>query len=255
MQVAACEQELQWGAKELTRRMVLIATDGTFHMAGEGRFGGIAKPNDAKCHLANNVVDGGRLYDKSLELDYPTVHQVYQRLQESNIQPIFAIAGKESTVPAYEAIVSNWDDISATLGELDGDSSNIIDLIQRSYDKITSKVQLNFVNLQEGIHVSVKRRDCPSESNEENVCVGVKPGTRVSFDVTVTATSCKNGNKSKFELSASSFGRVQVELDIICKCDCESSGIPDSPRCNGNGSLVCGNCECDEGWLVLNNIT
>ncbi|CAB4002298.1 Hypothetical predicted protein, partial [Paramuricea clavata] len=24
--------------------------------------------------------------------------------------------------------------------------------------------------------------------------------------------------------------------------------IPDSPRCNGNGSLVCGNCECDEGW-------
>jgi hypothetical protein len=30
--------------------------------------------------------------------------------------------------------VGNWDDISATLGELDGDSSNIIDLIQRSYD-------------------------------------------------------------------------------------------------------------------------
>ncbi|CAB4033860.1 uncharacterized transposon-derived, partial [Paramuricea clavata] len=37
MQVAACEQELQWGAKESTRRMVLIATDSTFHMAGEGR--------------------------------------------------------------------------------------------------------------------------------------------------------------------------------------------------------------------------
>ena len=30
--------------------------------------------------------------------------------------------------------MSNWDDISATLEELDGDSSNIIDLIQRSYD-------------------------------------------------------------------------------------------------------------------------
>ncbi|CAB4010016.1 Hypothetical predicted protein, partial [Paramuricea clavata] len=70
----------------------------------------------------------------------------------------------------------------------------------------------------------------------------------VSFDVNVTATSCKHGNKSQFELSASSFGRVQVDLDIICKCDCESFGIPDSPTCNGNGSLVCGNCECDEGW-------
>ncbi|CAB4007344.1 Hypothetical predicted protein, partial [Paramuricea clavata] len=66
--------------------------------------------------------------------DYPTVHQVYQKLKESDIQPIFAISGNESTILAYQAIVSNWDDISATLEELDGDSSKIIDLIQRSYD-------------------------------------------------------------------------------------------------------------------------
>ncbi|CAB4035009.1 Hypothetical predicted protein, partial [Paramuricea clavata] len=138
MQVAACEQELRWGSKNTTRRIVLIATDGTFHMAGEGRFGGIAKPNDAKCHLSNTVVNGGRLYDKSLELDYPTINQVYQRLLESRIYPIFAIfddqKSAEGTEPAYKAIVENWAAVGATLGELDKTSSNIIDLIQKSYD-------------------------------------------------------------------------------------------------------------------------
>ena len=37
MQVASCEKELGWNPANTTRRIVLIATDAPFHLAGEGR--------------------------------------------------------------------------------------------------------------------------------------------------------------------------------------------------------------------------
>ncbi|XP_028399504.1 integrin beta-2-like isoform X1 [Dendronephthya gigantea] len=250
MQVAACETELGWNPKDTTRRMVLIATDATFHMAGEGRFGGILSPNDAKCSLTPEQ-NGVRYYAKALDLDYPTLDQIYQRLVKSAIQPIFAVYATDTFTPqTYGAVVDNWKGIQAELGKLVDDSSNIIDLIEKSYNKITSTVRLNTLPPNpEGVQITVTQNECGSASQDKHVCENVKPGKKVSFDVTVTATSCKT-NKTSFELSASSFGRVEVELDIICSCDCEKEAElnRNHSRCNGNGSLVCGGCECNEGW-------
>ena len=42
------------------RKLLVFSTDAGFHYAGDGKLGGIVKPNDGKCHLD----DGGR-YTKS----------------------------------------------------------------------------------------------------------------------------------------------------------------------------------------------
>ncbi|XP_028399547.1 integrin beta-1-like [Dendronephthya gigantea] len=255
MQVAACEKELGWNSKDTTRRMVLIVTDATFHMAGEGRFGGIVKPNDGKCWLGT-IENGVQRYAKSLEQDYPTVDQMYQRLVKSEIQPIFAVYIDQKSVSSaviantYTAIADNWKGIQAEFEHLAKESANITELIEESYNKITSTVRLNTVPANpDDVKVTITRNECGSNNPDKHVCDNVKPGEKVSFDVTVTATSCKT-NRTSFELSASSFGRVEVELDIICSCDCENEAQLNGnhSRCNGNGSLVCGGCECNEGW-------
>lgn len=102
-------------------RLLVFASDDTFHTAGDGKLGGIVVPSDTRCHL-----DAGGVYTKShlyvgpriaggwavrLEgdpaptspptlQDYPSVGHLAQVLSAANIQPIFAVTGP--TVPVYQ---------------------------------------------------------------------------------------------------------------------------------------------------------
>ena len=44
MQVMVCRDEIQW--TNLSRKIILFATDSVFHYAGDGKLGGVVKPND-----------------------------------------------------------------------------------------------------------------------------------------------------------------------------------------------------------------
>ncbi|XP_046846102.1 integrin beta-1-B-like [Xenia sp. Carnegie-2017] len=250
MQVVVCEKELDWRSKETTRKMVLIVTDATFHIAGEGRFGGVANPNEARCSLNATDVNGVRFYNKSLIWDYPSPSKLYGRILSSGIQPIFAVSSQARGVGnVYEALAKTWEDSGATYGSLSSDSRDIIQLIQDSYDKITSEVQLKALNTVEGVEVEIKQVNCTSPGADDRSCSNVKPGETVEFSVSATVTSCeKHGNSTSFLINAAGFGSIQVDLEVICRCDCEDIKIPNSPRCNYNGSLVCGGCQCNEGW-------
>lgn len=46
------QKEIGW--RNVTRLLV-FSTDAGFHFAGDGKLGGIVRPNDGKCHLANNM--------------------------------------------------------------------------------------------------------------------------------------------------------------------------------------------------------
>lgn len=52
----------QIGWRNVTRLLV-FTSDGSFHMAGDGKLGGIYMPNDGRCHLdANGLYSKGHLY-------------------------------------------------------------------------------------------------------------------------------------------------------------------------------------------------
>jgi protocadherin alpha len=44
MQVIVCRDHIEWN--DLSRKIILFATDSIFHYAGDGKLGGIVKPND-----------------------------------------------------------------------------------------------------------------------------------------------------------------------------------------------------------------
>lgn len=54
MQAVVCHKEIGW--REKARRLLLFSTDSGFHYAGDGKLGGIVKPNDGLCHMENSEV-------------------------------------------------------------------------------------------------------------------------------------------------------------------------------------------------------
>ncbi|XP_015705848.1 integrin beta-7 isoform X4 [Coturnix japonica] len=63
VQVAVCQEHIGWRP---VRRLLLFASDDTFHTAGDGRLGGIARPCDGRCHLdVHGEYSSSHLYELS----------------------------------------------------------------------------------------------------------------------------------------------------------------------------------------------
>lgn len=78
MQILLCEEELNWNSD--SRKIVLIATDGSLHMAGEGKLVGAVKKYSEKCSLNKEGY-----YSKSLVYDYPSLEDIFQQLLRKKV--------------------------------------------------------------------------------------------------------------------------------------------------------------------------
>ncbi|KAI1278806.1 Integrin beta-PS [Halotydeus destructor] len=87
MQVLMCVDEIGW--KPQHRRIILFATDSIFHYAGDGKLGGIVKPNDGQCHLDKNGY-----YSETLKQDYPSLEQINRAITQQDVNIIFAVPEK-----------------------------------------------------------------------------------------------------------------------------------------------------------------
>ena len=65
------------------RKLLVFSTDAGFHYAGDGKLGGIVKPNDGVCHM-----DSKGTYTHSNLQDYPSVSHINHkgRLRRIRIQ-------------------------------------------------------------------------------------------------------------------------------------------------------------------------
>lgn len=97
------------------------------------QLGGIVKPNDGHCHLSR---DG--YYSQSSYQDYPSIEQINLSVKQNSINVIFAVT--KSTISIYKQLAENIE--GASVGELEGDSSNIVTLIKDQYEQISSTVAM-----------------------------------------------------------------------------------------------------------------
>jgi len=45
------------------------------------------------------------------------------------------------------------------------------------------------------------------------------------------------------------FSEDKIDFDYTCQtCDCSENNVPNAPECSFQGSLVCGVCECNQGF-------
>jgi integrin beta 1 len=123
MQAITCEKEIGW--RNGSRRLIVFSTDAGFHFAGDGKLAGIVEPNDGKCHLDSST----KRYTYGLLQDYPSIGEINYKIVQKNVNLIFAVVKDQSSL--YKKLSEMIE--GSFVGELDDDSSNIVQLVVDVY--------------------------------------------------------------------------------------------------------------------------
>ncbi|XP_072224330.1 integrin beta-3a [Leuresthes tenuis] len=241
MQAIVCKEKIGW--RPDASHLLVFTTDAKSHTALDGHFGGTVQPNDGLCHLDND-----NLYYKSKVLDYPSLGLITEKVSKNNINLIFAVTS--NVVELYR----NYSNLipGTTVGILSRDSGNVIQLIEKSYAKIRSKVELELLGVPDELSLSVNAT-CLNEEVISGLksCSGLKIGDTVSFSVEAQLRRCPKEKSHTFTIKPLGFkDSLEVTVDFACTCDCEAKAEPNSSFCsNGNGTYECAVCQCHKGRL------
>ncbi|XP_059478027.1 integrin beta-PS isoform X2 [Neocloeon triangulifer] len=243
MQAVVCRDQIGW--REKARRLLVFSTDAGFHYAGDGKLGGIVKPNDGECHL-----DQAGMYTHSTLQDYPSISQVNLKVKQNAINVIFAVTANQINI--YDKLKDNIE--GASSGTLSDDSANVVELVREQYGKISSSVEIKD-NATSAVKVTYYS-SCltPGPLKQTNKCDGLKVGTKVSFVIEIEVTSCPKDRKEWNQiLQVYPVGineSLIVDLEMLCDCPCENPGNPgykqNAKECSYSGTYKCGVCECDD---------
>ena len=100
MQAIVCSEEIGWrvGSKDspAATKLLVYSSDAGFHTAGDGKLAGIVIPNDMQCHMKNGEYTHAKIHD------YPSLGQIRYKLNEHDIQPIFAVTEQHQDI--YKAV-------------------------------------------------------------------------------------------------------------------------------------------------------
>uniref|UniRef100_A0A5F5PKD8 Integrin beta n=1 Tax=Equus caballus TaxID=9796 RepID=A0A5F5PKD8_HORSE len=180
--------------------------------------------------------------------DYPSLALLGEKLAENNINLIFAVTKNHYMLyKNFTALIPG-----TTVEILYGDSKNIIQLIINAYNSIRSKVELSVWDQPEDLNLvfTATCQDGVSYPGQRK-CEGLKIGDTASFEVSVEARSCPGRHaEHTFTLRPVGFrDSLEVGVTYNCKCGCSAGREPASSRCSGNGTYVCGLCECNPSYL------
>ena len=217
MQAIVCKDRIGW--REKARKLLVFSTDAGFHYAGDGKLGGIVKPNDGKCHL-----DYKGTYTQSTEQDYPSVSQINHKVKEHSVNLIFAVTEEQFGV--YDLLKRNIEGSSA--GTLSNDSSNIVELVKAQYQAITSSIEMkdNATGSVKITYFSSCVGDGPIR--QTNKCSGLRVGSRVQFTAKIEVVKCPKDPREWSQIieiyPVGINEKVLVDLSMMCQCDCEKPG-------------------------------
>ncbi|KAG2460830.1 ITB4 protein, partial [Polypterus senegalus] len=211
----------QIGWRDQSTHLLVFSTESAFHYEGDGVnvLAGILKRNDEACHLN----DKGSYTHDTLQ-DYPSVPTLVRLLQENNIIPIFAVTNHSYSY----------------------------------YENIRSKISMRAENIPKAFKAEVLSQ---SGQKTEAGTFKLTPGVVESFTVKLQAQE-KVGDKHVCSLPAEDqSGNVRikpttftdalnVDIGVLCtRCSCEKNRLVNAKKCHGHGDLVCGQCQCSEGWI------
>ncbi|KAJ8936075.1 hypothetical protein NQ314_012510 [Rhamnusium bicolor] len=256
MQSVVCRNQIGW--REQARRLLVFSTDASFHYAGDGKLGGIVKPNDGYCHLST---DG--LYSQSSFQDYPSIEQINLSVKKNSINVIFAVT--RGTIDIYEQLAKNIE--GASVAKLEGDSSNIVDLVKEQYEQISSTVELKH-NASSAVSIKFFTR-CLNTSGalvNTNKCGDIRVGDIINFKIDLEVIKCPEKRADHFqtiqiypvgtykcgicECNPGAFGRIcqctsEQSAENTTLLDCVHPSSPPGLECSGKGQCVCGRCSCE----------
>ncbi|KAG0721873.1 Integrin beta-PS [Chionoecetes opilio] len=234
MQAMVCKDRIGW--RDMARRILIFSTDAKFHHAGDGRLAGVVLPNDEQCHL-----DGKGEYTAFDKYDYPSIGQINKVAKDTNINIIFAVL---AYTDLYEELSKHIE--TSSFGKLKNGSLNVVDLIKDQYNSISSSVALTDNSTSD---VAIKyRSSCKGDGPLQEVkkCEKISEKDVVTFELEITAKNCPASGESSIVAVKTLEDTVILDIDFLCSCNCPQTVGP--VPCKNGGALVCGVCECAEGY-------
>uniref|UniRef100_A0A8D0MVY5 Integrin beta n=1 Tax=Sus scrofa TaxID=9823 RepID=A0A8D0MVY5_PIG len=222
--------------------LLVFVSDADSHFGMDSKLAGIVIPNDGLCHL-----DSKNEYSMSTVLEYPTIGQLIDKLVQNNVLLIFAVTQEQ--VHLYE----NYAKLipGATVGVLQKDSGNILQLIISAYEELRSEVELEVLGDTEGLNLSftaICNNGTPFPHQKK--CSHMKVGDTASFNMTVGIPNCEKRSRHVIVKPVGLGDALEILVSPECSCDCQKEVEVNSSKCNhGNGSFQCGVCACNPGHM------
>ncbi|KAM6459175.1 integrin beta-6 isoform 1-T2 [Liasis olivaceus] len=242
MQATVCKEKIGWRNDSL--HLLVFVSDADSHFGMDSKLAGIVIPNDGKCHL-----DKQNEYSMSTVLEYPTLGQLIEKIVQNNILLIFAVTKEQ--VPLYQ----KYADLipGATVGRLQDDSGNILQLIIDAYKSLKSEIELEVLGDTDGLKLAFTAI-CSHGSPfpNEKKCSHIKVGEVVTFNVTLTlsTSACGEGRRKVLIRPTGLNEALEIEIQPQCSCHCQKEAEVNSSKCNyGNGSFECGVCVCNPSYM------
>ncbi|KAM9410120.1 integrin beta-6 [Pholidichthys leucotaenia] len=240
MQAAVCGDKIGW--RNDSMRLLVFVSDADSHFGMDSRMAGIVIPNDGQCHLDDN-----NIYSMSTVQEYPTLGQLADKVMENNILLIFAVINTQiQNYKNYANLIPG-----ATVGVLESDSRNILELIVTAYKELRSEIELEVIGDTEELQMSFTTI-CPNGTVLPDLkrCSNVKPGETVVFNVSVEVPGCLSGDRHFSLKPVGLQDSLEVELESLCSCDCKQPLNQSSSQCTeDHGTFQCGICVCQPGFL------
>ncbi|XP_055085750.1 integrin beta-4 isoform X2 [Periophthalmus magnuspinnatus] len=248
LQAAVCTDKIGW--RPLSTHLLVFSTESAFHYESDGInvLSGILKRNDEACHL-----DATGKYTEDTSQDYPSVPTLVRVLGENNIIPIFAVTNHSYTY--YEELKKYFP--IAEVGLLQEDSGNILEVMSMAFQRIRSKMSIRAEKPKAFEAQFLKT----SGEIAQYGAFDFKTGAIGKFKMRLKAQqkvgenpvcqSSLDDRAGNVKVKPTTFNdAVNVQATVLCPtCDCEKAPSVASPRCHGNGDLVCGKCQCYDGWV------
>ncbi|XP_014387233.1 PREDICTED: integrin beta-4 [Myotis brandtii] len=247
LQTAVCTRDIGW--RPDSTHLLVFSTESAFHYEADGAnvLAGILKRNDEECHL-----DATGTYTQYKTQDYPSVPTLVRLLAKHNIIPIFAVTNYSYSY--YEKLHKYFP--VSSLGVLQEDSSNIVELLQEAFNRIHSNLDIRALDSPRGLRTEVTSK---MFQKTETGSFHIRRGEVGTYQVQLRAIEDVDGThvcqlpehdrKGNVHLKPSFSDGLRMDVGILCDlCACELQKEVGSPQCSGNGDFMCGHCVCYEGW-------
>ncbi|XP_037056436.1 integrin beta-4 isoform X3 [Peromyscus leucopus] len=247
LQTAVCTRDIGWRAD--STHLLVFSTESAFHYEADGAnvLAGIMNRNDEKCHL-----DATGSYTQYKTQDYPSVPTLVRLLAKHNIIPIFAVTNYSYSY--YEKLHKYFP--VSSLGVLQEDSSNIVELLEEAFYRIRSNLDIRALDSPRGLRTEVTS---DTFQKTETGSFHIKRGEVGTYNVQLRAVEDIDGThvcqlaeedqRGNIHLKPSFSDGLRMDASIICDvCPCELQKEVRSARCHYRGDFMCGHCVCNEGW-------
>ncbi|XP_042673214.1 integrin beta-8 isoform X4 [Centrocercus urophasianus] len=233
LQAAVCQSHIGW--RKEAKRLLLVMTDQTSHLALDSKLAGIVIPHDGNCHLKDNV------YVKATSMEHPSLGQLSEKLIDNNINVIFAVQGSQfhwykDLLPLLPGTVAR---------QIESQAANLNDLVVEAYQVL--------------FNVSVTMKGCDTTGGRKYAILKPIGFNETTIINVLKSCACQNGDnaKPKRVWTDETFPDVKQPHCSDSSCSYSREMFPseecrqhkDQPICSGQGDCIEGKCFCYKNKL------